>query len=272
MTVPHSNVLVARRRLTGGEVMRGLISLRDRPEFEGAFDEKDMWIRVNCSLAKDAVCMLALVPGAELFYLDDRQRLTPIHRSVPVGLLPSGLEWNPIHQWTRLWLPTILRSKGDKDRPTVFSPPVRVDLKWTHSEHFVAPGGLLCDFADWSSYVLNNIHSKWRLLRFACRTNSASLNTLVIGEPIPSIPGVRLVNCDQVLTPIAFMWVPAVPAQAIRRSLRVSASDWILWEREPSLEILLDRDLIAATRVSIRATAIALAEAKANAVTERSWP
>ena len=271
MAASHSNVLIARGRLATGDELRGLISLRSRPEFQAARDETNLWIRVDSSIAMDAVCLLSLMPGAELFCLDDRQRLTPIDRSVPVGLLPSGLDWKPFCQLTRLWLPAILRGKLDDDQPIVSSPK-RVILKWTPSEHYVTPGALLCDFSDWSAYVLNNIHSKWRSLRFACRSDSESLNTLVIGEPIPSIPGLRLANLNQVLMPVAFTWVPAVPAQAVRRSFGVSDPDWILWEREDSLEIVLDSNLIATTRVSIRASAFSLAKAKANAVSERIRP
>lgn len=286
MAAANSNVLIAKGRLAVAEMLRALISLRDRPEFEGVINGTDLWMRVDCSIAKDAVRILALVPDAELFSLDERQRLTPINRSVPVGLLPNGLEWKPIGHLTRLWLPALLQDTHDNGRPADSSSssalPMRLNLKWIPSKQFVAPGGMLCAFSDWSSYVLNNIHSKWQTLRFACRGESglethtkgktSGLNTLVVGEPIPSIPGVRLVNCEQVLTPLAFTWSPGVPAQAIRRALRVAESDWLLWESEPSLEILLDSKLIATTRASVRATEAALTEVKESVKTEQEGP
>ncbi len=282
MAVAQSNILIAKCRFAAGGSIFGLISLRDRPEFEGAIDEGDMWIRVAPSSADEAIRVLSLVGGAEIFRLDDQQRLTPIHRSVPVGLLPKGLEWKPISQLTRLWLPTALRATREEIRPTASSVDIRVPLKWIRSEQYAAPSGLLCSFADWSYYVLNNIHAKWRGLRFACRPGFAldsrgaettlMLDTLVVGEPIPSIPGLRLLNSAQVLMPVAFTWTPAVPAQAIRRSIGVTDSDWLLWGSEASLEVLSDSDFITTTRVSIRATAAALAMEKANASTERDGP
>ena len=282
MAVAQSNVLVAKSRLAAGDAVRGLISLRDRSEFEGAIDEKDLWLRVDSAIAQDAVRALSLLPRTELFCLDEQQRLTPINRSVPSGLLPSGLEWKPISQLTRLWLPALLHASQAGKRPAAFSTTTGVQLEWVHSEQYAAPGGLLCSFSDWSSYVLKNIRSKWRTLRFACRPSldvescrpnkTPLLNTLVVGEPIPSIPGVRLANCEQVLTPVAFTWSPAVPAKAVRRAFGVSESDWLLWESQAAFEVLSDNDFIATTRVSIRATAEALAQDGANASTESDGP
>ncbi len=255
MAASTSSILIARGQPLDGDALRWLTPLRDRLEFEGSFGEELWWIRADCSVAPDAMRILSLMPKAELFLLDEQQRLIPLGMSVPVGVLPAGVQWKPIRHWIRIWLPqrqTI--GKGNCALPLAYP------LQWQPSEELGNPGGLLCRFFDWSSFVLKNIQSKWRGLRFACCSNShGEFDTLVVGSPIPSIRGVRLVDCSRILTPMAFTWVPAVPAQTIRRSLRVAESDWVLWESEASMEIVSDSDFLPTTRVSIRATANAIA-------------
>ncbi len=289
-----SQLLVARGRPSQSDMLRWVTLLRDRPEFQAAMLDETWFVRIEVSAAKDASRILSLLPCSELFELDQQQRLTPVGKTVPTDILPAGLEWKPLHQLVRLWLPAshppsknvrfshppsgrVERSEGRVEVPAPFvqvtsssSAPGRpsqregdfVSLRWRPSEQLSAPGALLCSFADWSSFVLKNLQPKWRSLRFACRrTNEQVFDTLVVGSPMPSIPGTRLVNCERILTPVAFTWSPAVPAQAIRNRLEVTESDWILWREEASLEIVSNGDLIPTTRVSIRATAHALSDA-----------
>jgi len=268
MAAATTRILIAKGRpLDGdldGDTVRCLTHLRDRPEFEGSFGGDRWWIRADCSAAKDTLRILSLIPNAELFYLDERQRLIPIGKSVPVDVLPAGIQWKPISQLSRLWLPQSQTcGKGSYALPSPCS------LQWQPSEGFRTPGGLLCRFCDWRSLVLNNIQSKWRGLRFAYGSNlTGQFDTLVLGSPIPSIRGVRLVDCGRILIPIAFEWVPAVPVDAIRLSLNIAESDWLLWEREASIEIMSDSLFLPTTRVTIRATENAIQQATSTASLE----
>lgn len=256
MAASTSCILIARGQPFHGDALRWLTLLRDRPEFLGSFGEELWWIRADCAVAPDAMRILSLMPDMELYHLDERQRLIPVGKSVPVDVLPEGVQWKPISHWIRIWLPQS-RTIGKGS----FARPIAYPLRWQPCEEIGNPGGLLCRFFDWSSFVLKNIQSKWRRLRFACYSKShGEFDTLVVGSPIPSIRGVRLVDCCRILTPMAYTWVPAVPAQAIRRSLRVAESDWLLWESEASIEIVSDSNFLPTTRVSIRATTNAIAQ------------
>ncbi len=264
MASATSRILIARGQPFDGDALRWLTPLRDRPEFEGSFGECLWWIRADCSVAQDAMRILSLLPEMELFHLDEQQRLIPIGKSVPVDVLPTGIRWKPINQLSRLWLPRSQTSGNGS-----YALPTPCSLQWQASEGIGIPGGLLCRFCDWSNFVQRNIQSKWRGLRFAYGSNSrCQFDTLVVGSPIPSIRGVRLVDWGRVLTPIAFEWVPAVPAEAIRRSLNIGESDWLLWERVESIEIMSDSDFLPTTRVSIRATENAIHQATSTASSE----
>ncbi len=268
MATATSLILIAKVQPIDGDASRWLTHLRERPGFEGSFAEELWWIRADCSVAQDAMRILSLMPEAELFLLDERQRLIPIGKSVPVGVLPVEIQWKPIHQLSRLWLP-----KSQPIARDSCALPIPYLVQWQPSEQLGIPGGLLCRFSDWCSFVLNTIQMKWRGLRFAYGLNSRSqFDTLVVGSPIPSIRGARLVDCGRILTPIAFQWSPPVPAQAIRRSLKIAESDWVLWEREESIEIVSDSDFLPTTRVSIRATENAIHESANSASSETRDP
>jgi len=256
----RSQMLIARGRPNHNDILRWVTLLRDRPEFQAAVMEGIWFVQVNLAAEKDAARVLSLLPSAELFALDEQRRLTPVGKSVPVDVLPEEIEWCPFRQLTRLWLPQSLHCDSiDSERVPASQ---LIPLRWRASEQLAEPEALLCSLDDWTSFVLKNLQPKWRSLRFACGQRSEpSLNTLVVGSPIPSIPGTRLVNCERILTPVAYTWFPALPAQAIRKLLQVDEADWILWGQEASLEIVSDSDLIPTTRVSIRATAHTLADA-----------
>jgi len=253
-------MLIARGRPNHSDILRWMTLLRDRPEFQAAVMEDIWFVRAEQAAAKDAARVLSLLPNAELFELDEQLRLTPVGKSLPVDVLPEEIEWKPFRQLTRLWLPNSLHCHGMNGELAQTSN--RLPLRWRPSEQLSAPEALLCSFADWTSFVLKNLQPKWRSLRFGCsQASEPPLNTLVVGSPIPSIPGTRLVSCERILMPVAHTWFPAVPAQSIRKLLRVKEADWILWDQEDSLEVVSDSDLIPTTRVSIRTTAHAFADA-----------
>ena len=231
---------------------RWISGIRDRPGFRAFIGKSEWWIQVDTELVKDAVQILSLLPNTQLYRVDNSHRLIPWGKSVPTGTLPKNIVWEPLEEWTRLNLPIHQILGGDShDRM-----PLRLER---HDCEFV-PGAMLCTFRDWSSYVLNNFQQRWSSLRFACYFSSTDMfaslkiDTLVVGTPLPSIPGLRLSCRDHILVPIPFSWYPNVPTGAIRRSLAARETDWLLWTSNSEIELITDDALIATSRASIRAT------------------
>jgi hypothetical protein len=253
----HNDELVARFDGNSGsartEWMRWACTLRDRREFQVCCIESVFWVRVRRDEVKDAERIFSMLLGNEIFEIDSVGRLIRRGRKVPTEKLSQEMTWMPIGELLRLWLPQVVKA----DAQSSISP---LPLRWGISEQILAPGAILCSLEDWSGFVLRNFQQRWKSLRFACNASSQiplagkCLNTLVAGTPVPNIPGVRLSCIDQILIPIPHCWVPGVPSEAVRRSLSLQKTEWLLWFSESSLEIIADHEWIATTRVSVRAT------------------
>jgi len=258
----HGDSIAARN-----EWMRWACTLRDQREFRVCCIDSVFWVRVNRNDFKDAERILSLLAGSDVFEMDSVGRLFPRGKKVPTEQLSQKIIWMPIGQLLRLWLPPVVKP----DAQLSIAP---IPLRWGVSEQTIAPNSILCSLEDWGSFVLRNFQQRWKLLRFACNATSQiqlagkCLNTLVVGSPVPNIPGIRLSCVDQILVPIPHCWVPNVPAGAVRRSLSMQSEEWLLWWSESSLEIISDNELIAASRVSVRATlaAVAAVESMKNLV------
>ncbi len=235
------------------EWMRWACTLRDRREVQVCSLESVFWVRVRRDDVQDAERIFSMLIGNEIFEIDSVDRLIPRGKKVPTEKLSPEMTWLPIGEWLRLWLPQVVKT----DTLPSLSP---IPLRWGISEQLLAPGAILCSLEDWSGFVLRNFQQRWKSLRFACNASSQiqlagkRLNTLVVGSPVPNIPGIRLSCIDQILIPIPHCWIPGVPSEAVRRSLSLQSTEWLLWFSESSLEVIADDELIATTRVSVRAT------------------
>lgn len=253
----HNDELVARFDGNSGsartEWMRWACKLRDRREFQVCCIESVFWVRVRRDDVKEAERIFSMLLGNEIFEIDSVGRMIRRGKKVPTEKLSQEMTWLPMGELLRLWLPQVVKA----DARSSISP---IPLRWGISEQLLAPSAILCSLDDWSGFVLRNFQLRWKSLRFACNASSQiqlagkCLNTIVAGSPVPNIPGVRLSCIDQILIPIPYCWVPSVPSEAVRRSLSLQRTEWLLWFSESSLEIIADHEWIATTRVSVRAT------------------
>jgi hypothetical protein len=243
-------------------VVRSLIAIRDNTSIEVCEHTDQLWLRFSSTSATDWVGQLRRLPDCELFHLDSQNRLTPKGYFVPTALLPDSIVWCPIKDWVRLWLPNTIATDPFRRGDLQSSLP---SLKWCTSAYEIAPGGLLCRFNDWSEFVLKNFQQRVSSLKFAYRRatlssqtgddHCSSMDTLIVGEHLPSIPGIRLTCQDRILMPIPFTWSPTVPALIVRRALGMAEGEWLLWSAERVLERIPDHAFVPATRLNLAATA-----------------
>jgi hypothetical protein len=224
------------------------------------FNESSWWFRADCTKSDFAIQTLAAIPNAELFHVDEMNRLIPVGSSVPVEILRDDLKWQTLSDLSRLWLPASNETSCDE------LPLANVALRWEYSKEAQSPNALLCLFDDWRHFVMKKIKQKWEHLRFArCfPTSNDSIHsaepkqftqdTLVLGTPVPPIPGIRLKEISRVLLPVEMSWQPAVSVSSLHRAWAMTDQTWTLWLAPHQIDFLSDSDFCRASRVAIAAT------------------
>jgi hypothetical protein len=233
---------------------------RHRQELLACVNGTSWWFRADCTKSDFAIQTLSAIPNAELFHLDDLNRLIPVGSSVPVDILRDDLKWQTLSDLSRLWLPASNETFCDE------LPLANVALQWEYSKEVQSPNALLCLFDDWRHFVMKKIKQKWEHLRFArCfPTSNDSIHsseqiqfthdTLVLGTPVPPIPGIRMKEISRVLLPLEMSWQPAVSVTSLRRAWSMTDQTWALWLAPHQVDFLSDSDFCRASRVAIAAT------------------
>ncbi|MCU0720224.1 MAG: hypothetical protein MUC83_11015 [Pirellula sp.] len=233
---------------------------RHRQELMACISENSWWFRAEFATSDFAIQTLSAIPNAELFHVDELNRLIPVGSSVPVDLLRSDLKWQALSDLSRLWLPASNETFCDE------LPLASIALRWEYSKEVQSPNALLCQFDDWRHFVTKKIKQKWEHLQFArCypKSNdsiqsSESLrcihDTLILGTPVPPIPGIRMKEYSRVLLPVEMSWQPAVSVTSLHRAWSMPDQTWALWLAPHQVDFLSDSDFCRASRTAIVAT------------------
>jgi hypothetical protein len=111
---------------------------------------------------------------------------------------------------------------------------------------------LLTTLDAWRSYVETAPEVRLSGLYFAV---AADARVLVLGTPLPPLPGQELWRCEDLLLPAGFDFEAPLLAPLLRRKLQPASDDVLLfapdgrWERVPSA------GLLPVTRSAVRLTA-----------------
>lgn len=233
---------------------------RHRQELLACVNGNSWWFRADCTTSDFAIQTLSAIPNAELFHVDDLNRLIPVGCSVPIDILRDDLKWQTLSDLSRLWLPASNETFCDE------LPLANVALRWEYSKEVQSPNALLCLFDDWRHFVMKKIKQKWEHLRFArcfptsndsihsSETMQFTHDTLVLGTPVPPIPGIRMKEISRVLLPLEMSWQPAVSITSLRRAWSMTDQTYALWLAPHQVDFLSVSDFCRASRVAIAAT------------------
>ena len=132
--------------------------------------------------------VLKKVPGLERFEVLASNQLRSPGKRIPHRSLPQ-LDWRPLRDALAVSLPAAALGAELKQK-------LPVTLVRSVAEE--TPTAVLTAFAEWSAFALGAPAVRLGNLSFAVAENC---ETLVIGRPLPSVPGVRFVNRSGILTP-----------------------------------------------------------------------
>ena len=167
-------------------------------------------------------------------------RLLPLGKCLPVGLLPKG-PWSSLHEWAEV----------DMTRPLLPGKAVeRLGLSLTRSES-TAESNLLITSVEacgvWAEHA-----SALRLARLSVALDLNQQRVLVKGTPLPPLPGARYVVNGSVGLPAGYAFDLSVSCADVVSLLRLTPGQCAFFEPDGSWSVFNDDDLTAATRSTLR--------------------
>lgn len=238
--------------------MASLAALRDRPGVECLTLEDAVWLSGPSDETTEE--RLRALPDASRYRQREDGMLIPWGARLPLGRRPSG-EWRPFAECIRAELPPRMRlpEKGDASWTRIEPKLVRAG-SGDHADGQAQPdAGLIVFAAEWSDYAARVPAMRLAPLRFAASRDG---RVLILGDPAPSLPGVRLWETDGILVESGWTWSPHVSSGLLRAIWEVSKDARLLWTTRHGVEVVREEDFVPARRAAARATMEGLSRAR----------
>lgn len=234
MMTEHVLVLAVADREALGRV-------RHLPGLEVAEAAGQLWLRGLPATGELPLPVRGL-PAVAVYVVDNEGRLFAPGQRTPTARLPAGLVWQPIRAFVALELPTAAL-------PAQSAPAYRVRLG--ASARAEAGVGLLTTLAAWHAYAETAPEIRLRALRFAV---AADGRVLLLGPPLPPLPGQELWQHAGLLLPAGFDLAAPLLAPLLRQKLQAAADDVLLFAADGSWERVPAAAILPVTRSAVRLT------------------
>jgi hypothetical protein len=215
-------------------------AVRCLPGLQAAEDEGFIWMRGVNALDKIDLHIRQL-PGLHTYTLDADNNLFPPGGLTPVGKL-KPLKWVPVAEYITVTLP-------------VSALPGKVSLQHTirlaPSGHSQKGNALLTTLATWKAYAERAPLVRLQQTRFAV---SEKNKVLIIGSPMPALPGKEYVLQDTLLLPGGYEFDPPAISELIVARLDPSKGALLLFDTDGSWEMIPKTAFVPSTRSAIRLT------------------
>lgn len=224
--------------------IRALGPLRRWADVESLEAGPLVWLRAS-SLAEDEWELVRRLPGADRFTVIDDGRLTRVGCLVPCSRMPSGA-WQPLKHWLRVELPASAEPSPDAPAAT---------LRLIRSTEEREAGWLQTTLEAWTTYAV--AAPQVRLQRWLFVVDGRGV-VVVRGSPLPTLPGLRLVDHGGIAVPAGWIWTPRLPADVVRDAFGLGAGETLLWTADGACRRIAPDDWVQATRSAVRLTAAAV--------------
>ncbi|WNJ19288.1 hypothetical protein [Pontibacter sp. G13] len=168
-------------------VWPSLIRWRTHPALEAAQIGESYWV-AHQEWSEKVPKILLQIPNDGVFYLDDRRRLFPMEGITPVGTMPN-LNWQSLQALFPIDVPTA-SLPGQGIQP--------VTLQLIADTACPAPNALLIEEDHWDTFLQTAPAFKLAKWEYA-RSNTKQI--LVLGAPLPPLPGTSYHRSGQLLIP-----------------------------------------------------------------------
>ncbi|RSK36272.1 hypothetical protein [Hymenobacter metallilatus] len=220
-----------------------LATVRDQPGLHCALaPDGRLWLR---GLPPEPPLPVQQLPAEARYHLDAAGRLFPVGRATPTGQLPAGLAWQPVRTFAPLGLPVAaLPSLVPAPAPAALVPLPEA-----------RPGAaILTTLAALQQYAETAPAIRLERLRFAV---AGPRRVLVLGTPLPPVPGLELWQHGQLLLPAGLGFESELVAALVVQQLS-PGTDFVLFGPDGGWERVAETNLVPATRSAVRLTVAAV--------------
>lgn len=189
--------------------------------------------------ASGVAATIRQLPALHTYVLDEEEQLFPINKLTPVGKLPL-LSWQPLALFIPVALPVSMLP-GSLSKP--YFP------RLIASDAVQQPGALLVKLGDWKQYVEFAPLVRLNRLRFAV---SGKDEALIIGEPLPPLPGKEYWLQDELLIPAGFDFDPPLAAVLASEEVNAGKDSLILFDETGNWQKISLEYLLPARRSTVR--------------------
>ena len=219
-----------------------LAAVRCWPGMYAAETETEVWLRCPM-LHADLGQPLRALPAMHSYRQDAQGLLFPLGGSTPVAKLPA-MDWLLMKEFIPIELPGAAL-------PAQLTQQYALHLLPATEYH---PGAALkVKLADWQAYAETTPEIRLTALRFAL---SAAGDVLVMGEPLPPLPGVEYWLRDSILLPAAYDLEWPLLAGLFNQRENSKGAYFILFEKDGNWQKIEKRCFVLASRAGIRTSKI----------------
>lgn len=204
-----------------------------------ATEGHEVWLR-GTSLGLRTHNTLRSVLGCRLYRPHGDGQLFPLGHTVPLGYEPQGT-WTSL----RLWLTTTL----PKSRMAVRAVD-SVPLSLVRSGNFQPAALLSVARSDWLAYASTAPLARLERLVFATSAN----RTVVMGHPLPPLPGEFYWIRHGIAAPVGMRWAPAIDAAVLGELFGLGEGDIALLLLNGGSSVIRSDQFVGATRSAVRLT------------------
>ena len=205
-----------------------------------AIHREQLWLR---GLPAGSALPIAIkqLPAIETYQMDVGYRLFHPSKPTPIGRLP-GCAWEPVSTFIKPKLPTAaLAGQSQSVHPLNI-----VDRHEVHEGR-----ALLTDLKSWHHYAETAPRIRLSALRFAVR---ADQSVLVIGAPLPPLPGAEYWQRENLLIPAGHDFESSFVTSLVSRKLNPDGLYFLLFDRSGQWQPIPIDQVVPATRSAIRLT------------------
>lgn len=179
------------------------------------------------------------LPALHTYVLDEEEQLFPINKLTPVGKLPA-LSWQPLALFIPVALPV---SMLPGSLPEPYFP------RLIASDKVQQPGALLVKLADWKRYVEFAPLVRLNRLQFAVSGNDEAL---IIGAPLPPLPGKEYWLQEELLIPAGFDFDPPLAGVLALDEVNAGKDSLVLFDETGNWQRISLEYLLPARRSTVR--------------------
>ncbi|WP_373550305.1 hypothetical protein [Haliscomenobacter sp.] len=215
-----------------------LAAVRCWPGLYAAETETEVWLRCPL-LHADLDQPLRALPAMHTYRQDAQGLLFPLSGSTPVSKLPA-LDWLPMQQFIPIELP-------GSALPAQLTQ--QYALRLLPSMEYHSGAALKLKLDDWQTYADTAPEIRLSALRFAL---SAAGDVLVMGEPLPPLPGEEYWLRESILLPAAYDLEWPLLAQLFNQQENSKGMHFLLFEKDGNWQKIEKQCFVPATRAGIR--------------------